>query len=489
MVVSRRFLLTGMLSGLALPALADAPITSLRPLPRPGAVPAKTLADPRALVDAAGLGGITGFALADARTGQMLDGFNAGEALPPASTAKALTALYGLERLGAGHRFATRLIATGEVAGGVVQGDLVLAGSGDPVLDTDDLGDLAAALRSAGVRGVAGRFLVWDGALPLVDRIADDQPDHVGYNPAVSGLNLNYNRVHFEWKRNGGAWGVAMDARGQRFVPPVRMARMEVVNRDAPLFTYRARAEREDWTVAAAALGKGGSRWLPVRRPGQYAGEVFQTLARAQGIDLPEPDMIRTLPAGRVVAQAQSEAFPDMLRGMLRHSTNLTAEAVGLTASGAGSLGASGAAMSRWIEDRLGARARFVDHSGLGATSRISAAEFARALVAAQGVPSGPVLKSVLRDLKMSDDEGGAIDSPVKVIGKTGTLNFVSTLVGYIQPPSGREMVFAILSADTARRDRLSVAERERPQGGRAWLKRARRLQGQLISAWVGQYA
>lgn len=491
MTVSRRFLLTGLLSGLACPALADAP---LRPVARPSSlagdvVPVRAAVDTRALVDAAGLGGKTGFALADARTGELLQGFAADEALPPASTAKSLTSLFALERLGSAYRFSTRLVATGEVAGGIVQGDLVLAGSGDPVLDTDQLGDLAAALKAAGVRGVKGRFLVWEGALPTVDRISEDQPDHVGYNPAVSGLNLNYNRVHFEWKRAGGNWGVAMDARGQRYVPPVRMARMEVVNREAPLFTYRARAGREDWTVASAALGKGGSRWLPVRRPGQYAGEVFQTLARAQGIDLPQPETIRSLPAGRVIATHGSDPLTTILRGMLRHSTNLTAEAVGLTASGAASLSGSGAAMSGWIGDRLGAKARFVDHSGLGASSRISPAQFVRALYAAQGLPSGPVLKTVLRDLGMSDDEGGAIESPVKVIGKTGTLNFVSTLVGYIQPPSGREMVFAILSADTARRDRLSVDERERPQGGRAWLKRARRLQGQLISTWAGQYA
>lgn len=481
------------MSGLAAPVLADAPFTSLRPLPRPGTAlstkATRAAPDPRALVDAAGLGGMTGFAVADARTGQLLAAYNETETLPPASTAKSMTALYALERLGPGYRFATRIIATGELAGGIVQGDLVLAGSGDPVLDTDDLGDLAAALKAAGVRGLTGRFLVWEGALPSVERIADDQPDHVGYNPAVSGLNLNYNRVHFEWKQTGSAWGVAMDARGERFVPPVRMARMEVVNRKAPLFTYRARATGEEWTVASAALGKGGSRWLPVRRPGQYAGEVFQTLARSQGIDLPDPVMIRSLPAGRAVAEHLSDPLSEILRGMLRHSTNLTAEAVGMAASRARSLRASGAAMTDWIGQTLGASGRFMDHSGLGAASRISAGDFVKALVAAQRLKSGPALKSVLRDLGMSDDEGGAIDSPVKVIGKTGTLNFVSALVGYIQPPSGRELVFAIASADTARRDRLSLEERESPEGGRAWLKRARKLQGQLISSWAGQYA
>ena len=52
-----------------------------------------------------------------------------------------------------------------------------------------------------------------------------------------------------------------------------------------------------------------------------------------------------------------------------------------------------------------------------------------------------------------------------------------------------RELAFAIFCADAARRDRLSVAEREQPQGGKGWTRRARRLQGQLIARWAGLYA
>lgn len=490
-MVSRRFVLGGVLAGLAVPGWAEGLAVSPRPVARPsgGAVPVKTGPEPGALIEAAGLGGVVGYAVADARTGRVLEAMAEREALPPASTAKTITALYGLERLGAGHRFATRVLVTGPVAGGVVQGDLILSGTGDPELDTDRLGDLAARLAGTGIRGVTGRFLIHDGALPEIAEIAADQPEHVGYNPAISGLNLNYNRVHFEWKRAQGGWGVAMDARGERFVPPVRMARMEVVRREAPLFTWRARGGAEEWTVASEALGKGGSRWLPVRNPGAYAGEVFQTLARAQGIDLPEGRRVSGLPGGaQAVAEHLSEPLSDVLRRMLRWSTNLTAEVVGLSSSGAGGLRASGGAMSDWARKTLGAEGRFVDHSGLGGASRISPEEMVKALVAAQGTASGRGLKPVLRDLGMRDGDGEEIESPVAVIGKTGTLNFVSALVGYVQPPSGREMAFAIFCADVARRDRLSVAEREQPAGGKAWTRRARKLQGQLIARWAGLY-
>ena len=71
-------------------------------------------------------------------------------------------------------------------------------------------------------------------------------------------------------------------------------------------------------------------------------------------------------------------------------------------------------------------------------------------------------------------------------MAKTGTLNFASGLVGYIEPPGGRAMTFAIFCADVARRDRLPASEREEPEGGKSWVRRARGLQARLIGRWGG---
>jgi D-alanyl-D-alanine carboxypeptidase/D-alanyl-D-alanine-endopeptidase (penicillin-binding protein 4) len=447
---------------------------------------------PSELIEAARLGGSVGFVVADAATGQVLEAGNPDLAMPPASTAKVVTTLYGLMMLGADYRFVTRVLATGSLVGGLIEGDLVLEGSGDPVLDTDTLGDLVAQLALAKVRGVTGRFLVSAGALPTLRQIAEDQPDFVGYDPAISGLNLNFNRVHFEWKRAGDDYTLTMDARGERFLPPVQVARMAVVDRDEPLFTYAQSDDgHEIWTVARKALADGGSRWLPVRQPAVYAGEVFRTLARAQGIVVPEAAVSMTLSTGQEVVRHESAALADVLKGMLRHSTNLTAEVVGLRASGADGIAASGAAMSRWLGARHGIRASFSDHSGLGSQSRISADAMARVLIAArEDRGSGGLLPGLLRDVGMRDDSGKPIKGhPVRVLAKTGTLNFVSGLVGYIVPPRGRVLAFAIFAADAERRAALAEDEREDPPGGAAWTKRARILQGKLAERWAGVYA
>ncbi len=488
--LTRRGLLVGLASAAAGPALADAPLRSLRPPIRPVLTSGGAVASAEDLIRAAQLGGEVAFVASDAATGEVLEARKGSLALPPASTAKVITSLYALDHLGGDYRFPTRLIATGPVSGGKVAGDLILAGGGDPTLDTDDLGDMARALASAGVRAVSGKFRVWAGALPYLEAIDETQPVWLGYNPAISGLNLNFNRVNFVWKRTAKGYEVGMDARAERFAPPVYSAHMAVADRDLPIYTYRGGRKAEEWTVARRALGKGGSRWLPVRRPELYAGDVFQTLARAQGISLPSPVAVDRLPEGRVVVSHASEDLRIILRDMMKYSNNMVAEAVGMAASlraGVGDHVASGRAMSGWATAATGAtHIRLVDHSGLAGASRIAPDDMVRALVK---LGPGAGLRGLMKPIPVADAKGKKVaGSPIRIDAKTGTLNFVSTLAGYVTVPGGREIAFAIFTGDVARRDAIPDSQKERAPGVSAWVKRSKHLQQQLIERWAGLY-
>jgi len=235
---SRRIFLGALLGSAAGHALANAPVISPRPIARNGSRPVSAAPSAEHLIDQAKLTGKVSYFVADARTGKVLEERDGSTDLPPASVTKAITALYALEKLGSGYRYKTRLFVNGTVRNGHLQGDLILAGGGDPTLDTDALGDMAARLRAAGVTKVTGKFLVYGGALPNIEEIDQGQPVHVGYNPAISGLNLNFNRVHFEWKRQAGQYKLTMDARAKRFAPQVGIAKMRVVERSLPIYTY-----------------------------------------------------------------------------------------------------------------------------------------------------------------------------------------------------------------------------------------------------------
>ena len=496
-LLTRRALLSGGISLVAGMALA-APQTTQRPVLRPVATPAapevptgvRPVARKNAvdLIRAAGLEGKVGFVISDHETGETLEQVDGQEGRPPASVTKTLTALYALEVLGADYRFATRVLATGPVTDGVVKGDLILAGGGDPNLVTDELATLAQRLADVGVTGIDGDFLVWGNALPGVKEIEPGQLDQLGYNPSLGGLNLNFNRVYFEWARAGADYAVTLDARSETRRPAVRTARMAVVDRAGPVYTYSEGQGVDDWTVARSALGKAGSRWLPVRFPALYAGEVFQILARDAGVTLPAMKLVDTLPAATELARFESQPLQDMLRDMLLYSTNITAEAVGMTATAkrvgrALDMQASAMGMAEWYTARAGIDIHLEDHSGLTDENRVSARDEV-AFLNAPGVEAR--LRPLMKSIVMLDDQRRAIrDFPGQVRAKTGTLNFVSALAGYLETDKGRTLTFAIFAHDVAARQASLSSLDEQPAGAAGFNGRAKGLQQDLLQRWA----
>jgi D-alanyl-D-alanine carboxypeptidase/D-alanyl-D-alanine-endopeptidase (penicillin-binding protein 4) len=323
-----------------------------------------------------------------------------------------------------------------------------------------------------------------------MDEIDDSQLDYLGYNPTVTGLNLNFNRVHFEWKREDDDFATFMDARSENYRPAVTTSRIRITDRNDPVFTYRDLGQADQWTVARAALNDAGSRWLPVRHPALYAGEVFATFARSHGIRLKAPKEIAQIPAGATnVAVLHSEPLTDMMRAMMRYSTNITAEAAGLATTIADTgqkwgLRASAARMARWSGRRAGGIApQFVDHSGLGDASRISAANMVQFLTASDVAQS---LHPIMKDIPVRDGEGEAIAAAQGAVqAKTGTLNFVSNLAGYLRAPDGRTLAFTIFASDLEARERGKLEGSEQPTGARQWNRDARRLQHRLLRHWT----
>jgi len=481
--ITRRAALAGLLAGAGTVAGAEALVVS--PLPRARPKPEGPGDAARKLIAAAGLDGKASFVLADVESGEVLGAEYPDLLQPPASTVKAITALYALDRLGPDYRFETTLVATGPVENGQLKGDLVLAGTGDPVLDTDDLAALAAALKEAGVHEVRGRFLVWDGHLPWVERIDFDQPETAGYNPTITGLNLNFNRVHFEWKKAKADYEITLQARARNFRPSVTVSTMDVVDERMPVYTYREEDGRDRWTVARGALGNEGARWLPVRRPAAYAGEAFRSVARSHGLLLEDAARVSTPPVGEVLARHRSAPLVEILKGMLRYSTNITAEVAGLHAGAASgemsaTLYGSAAEMNAWVAGRFGARdTMLVDHSGLGYGSRMSAGDMVRIL---SGAARDDRLSPLLRPVNLGDRSYGAA-----AMAKTGTHNFVSALAGYLDLKSDRRLAFAIFCADAARRDGIPPELRERPPGSQGYARRARALQKDLLRLWANR--
>lgn len=82
--------------------------------------------------------------------------------LPAASLTKVATTLAALSKWGAKHQFTTDIYLTGEVSQGIVTGDLIVKGSGDPFFVWEEAIALGNALNQLGIRQVEGNLLVTD---------------------------------------------------------------------------------------------------------------------------------------------------------------------------------------------------------------------------------------------------------------------------------------------------------------------------------------
>jgi len=233
-----------------------------------------------------------------------------------------------------------------------------------------------------------------------------------------------------------------------------------------------------------------------VRQPAAYAGEVFAALCATQGIALPEAQRGAVGPQDVLLASHASAPLVAILADMLHHSTNLTAEVVGQAASRQfGDPVASAAAMNGWAAHFAGFAPRdpgfaFANHSGLTTHSRVSAERLVAFLRAAASrpVPEGaertdPRLPGgvarLLRPYNVASKGDGLDHDRLHIVAKTGTMDFVRGLAGYVLTPGGRRLAFAAFSNHLDRRS-----------GGvsridRAWMGRARGFEKALLRNWI----
>ena len=114
-----------------------------------------------------------GILIVDPQRGDTLYGHNAGKLFIPASNQKILISSVALKQLGPDYRFTTTLGTTGPVTDGVVQGDLVITGTGDPTMSDHMAGDamtplraIADSLAARGVRRITGALARSGDAFP-----------------------------------------------------------------------------------------------------------------------------------------------------------------------------------------------------------------------------------------------------------------------------------------------------------------------------------
>jgi D-alanyl-D-alanine carboxypeptidase/D-alanyl-D-alanine-endopeptidase (penicillin-binding protein 4) len=474
-----------------LPPPAPARIAAVVPF-----VPPLPLSDAEALAAASFHGDAVGFALLDAETGELVAQRNARALFVPGSVGKLPTVIAALATLSG--RFETTLASTAAPRGGELDGDLYLVGGGDPQLDASALLELAQRLRAAGVRRVRGRFFADGSRFPAVARIEATQPDDAAYDPALSALALDENRLRVRWRPANHPGAVEAWAVPEGTISLGADAQPSQLQRDPA-------APVEGWQISPLLASNGEER-VPSSDPALLAADTFALFARGLGIALPAPAHGVVPADARTLALHEGGLPADAARVALLNSSNPMAEMLLLAFARRAldrrpdDLREAAAALEGFWRGVLPAETLAGMHlengSGLSPATRLSPLQLVAMLREARR--RDPAFSSLLPIGGWSGTLGRRFRTPdvaLRVFAKTGTMAYASGLAGYLFAHSGRELIFALVIGEPQRREQTHVSPPRSPEESaardaaeNAWDARARSLEDALVTGWVARY-
>lgn len=435
-----------------------------------------------------------GYFVVDVDDGRVVAELNADKTFMPASVIKIPTTAAALEILGSGHRFATTILTEGTIVGGILAGALTIRGGGDPLLTGDHLQLLAKEIARAGIKEVSGGFYYDATHHAETPQINALQPEAAGYNPAVSALSVNFNRVRWNWRNGGDGPSGKATAVSDKVTVPLEAIGFAPAEETLPGALARAGLPIDDSWLVSRKISSRGEDWLPVGNPALVAAEILRQLAAKEGVKLPEPKPRVATSRAKEIARYESPDLALIVRVILRHSNNMSAELVGLAATKAETgfpltLEGSAESLAYWWRQRLpdvNWDGFYLENlSGLSSKSRMSPRQVVAMLLHAAEPIGGADYHDLLRAASWKANNG----KTVRIRAKTGTIAYGRGLAGYIDAANGRRLAFAIFANDVERRAALDAAFDPRVENinnaWRKWRRRALRMEQKLLNGWA----
>jgi D-alanyl-D-alanine carboxypeptidase/D-alanyl-D-alanine-endopeptidase (penicillin-binding protein 4) len=419
---------------------------------------------PPALRDAWRATGLPGNSLAIVvrplgRGGTAQIAFNDGVPMSPASTMKLVTTYAALELLGPAYRWRTESFATGPLHGDVLEGDLVIRGSGDPKLVVENLWSLVQRIRAYGVREIRGDVLLDRSAFPtepLDPALFDNEPLRP-YNAGPDALLLNFKTVSLTFLPDpdlGRARVLALPSLAGLNWPS------SVALNEAPCQNWRAQLQA-DFSDPLQPQFRGaypracGERvWhVSLLDHVTYFSAVFRALWReAGGVIGGQVREGKTPADARSIGAQMSPSLAEVIRDINKFSNNVMARQIFLalgttTTPEPPNAERSVRAVRAWLATHGLAMPELVleNGSGLSRNERISARSLARLLTAAF---ESPLMPEFMASLPIAGVDGTLATR--RQVGtaahiKGGMLEGVRAIAGYVQAKNGRRYVVVVI--------------------------------------------
>jgi len=390
--------------------------------------------------------------------------YRAASAMNPASVMKLVTTYAGLELLGPAYTWTTPVYADGPIVDGVLQGNLVIQGRGDPKLVMERLWLLLRRVQGLGIKTIAGDILLDRSAFAGTTQNPGDFDGEAlrPYNVQPDALLVNFKSVVMTFVPNPGNGSASIS-----YDPPLASVQMQA---SVPLSAgshgratvtecgdYRAQLQpdlSDPYRMAFAGsypVACGEKVWsVAYSDPASYGQRAMAGLWQEMGGKLGGRVRDGNVPPGLKPAfELESATLAEVIRDINKFSNNVMAQQLFLTLSlqrpGGASNEASREAVRGWWQTRFaGQDPPVLDNgSGLSRLERITPQGLARMLQTAYVSGAMPEL---MASLPITGVDGTLKRSRSQVAQgwahlKSGTLRDATALAGYVHTPSGRRLV------------------------------------------------
>lgn len=356
---------------------------------------------------------------------------NAERAMNPASTMKLLTTFAALETLGPAYRWKTEAYLNGKLEDGVLQGDLVFKGYGDPKLTVEQFWMWLRELRQRGLRDIRGDIVLDHSFFAAVsqDPAEFDNDPTRAYNVGTSALLLNFNAMHLHLIPNGHATTALLEPElaGYTLVNHITTStRLHCGGEDA----YKAHLDGHTIVLEGsipAACGEADD-YFSLLPQDEYFFAVFSGLWHELGGTLQGKLRQGIAPADQApFAKYVSPPLSEVIRDINKFSNNTMARQLFLTLGTA----ATGAEMANPLQ--AASEPQFTD--GTGNRDHISNSQDF----------SGATL--------LADQEGGDMADPVlsdmQSLPRSPEVQTPVSGINSVQPDAGNEMAIPGARSDT----------------------------------------
>ena len=382
----------------------------------------------------------------------------------PASTMKLVTTHAALSMLGPGYRWTTRFLTTGPIRDGVLQGDLILQGGGDPHLVIEDLHALMADLRAQGLTTIRGDLVVDDArfAVGPADGEAFDGDASQAYNvrPWAALTNFKASKLVIDPKKRQLALEPPLADVQLRYDVKVLKGRCRTGGTRLGVQDGATAAGRPVVSVNGTQVRACGSQqfYAAMLDHQQFLHGIFKAAWKDMGGQFTGRTRIQPGAAARgrpLYAWQSTLDLGEVVHHINKFSNNVMTRMLLLEMAAASGQGAlppdrAGQWLHQWYRGQGLALPSLVmeNGSGLSRQARISAGDMVTLLARAASSPTAPWFEDSLPVVGID----GTMKTRLRmdpVAGqaqiKTGTLQDVRAIAGYVTAASGRRYALSLM--------------------------------------------